>query len=147
MDKYVTVRDYYEKQCGCTAPSMINGKCIWNRKCNSRNIMYKITCRCCNMYYIGNTSRSFKQRTNEHVGDIRNYVINDEQSSALAEHFGNHIRSKFRDRLDNKFVRSMMKFEVLWKGDTLSCIHNFNSLNFHLCIAKKFKILKIIFCS
>ena len=53
--------------------------------------------------------------------------------------------SKFRDRLDNKFVRSMMKFEVLWKGDTLSCIHNFNSFNCHLCMAEKMEILKANF--
>jgi len=71
--------------------SLVNGRCIWNRKCNNQNIVYKITCQCCQMYYIGNTSRSFKERTNKHVGDIRNYVINDEQSLALAEHFGNHI--------------------------------------------------------
>jgi len=38
-----------------------------------------------------------------------------------------------------------MKFEVLWKSDTLNYIHNFNSFNFHLCMAEKLEILRANF--
>lgn len=145
LDKYIRVRNFYKKKHRYTAPSLVNGKCIWNRNCNKRNIAFKITCRYCQKYYIGNTIMSFKDRKNAHVGDIRNYVVNDEQSSAFAEYFGNYMRNTFRNRLDKNFVRSIMRFEILWKGNEINCVKNFNSFNCKLYMAEKLDILKVNF--
>ena len=51
-------------------------------KCTDRFLVYKFTCKCCQDFYIGQTSRPFKLRYNEH----KRAVSNSCDSSALSEH-------------------------------------------------------------
>ncbi len=40
--------------------------------CNTRNVIYLITCSLCNKQYVGETHRSFKERMKEHEGYVKN---------------------------------------------------------------------------
>jgi hypothetical protein len=53
-----------------------------NFNCNSKNVIYLITCKKCQIRYVGQTSRSLKERLNNHRSDIR---LN--KNTAVAKHF------------------------------------------------------------
>ena len=52
-------------------------KCHIN--CNSTNVLYYLSCNCCNgrTTYIGKTSTSLRIRTNNHISDIKTGNTND----------------------------------------------------------------------
>ena len=50
--------------------------------CSDRFLIYKFTCKICNDFYIGQTSRSFKLRFSEH----KRAIAKKQAKSALAEH-------------------------------------------------------------
>jgi sulfur relay (sulfurtransferase) complex TusBCD TusD component (DsrE family) len=46
--------------------------------CNSKNVIYLITCNTCQMQYVGETGRALKERLNNHRSDIKhagNYTL------------------------------------------------------------------------
>ena len=51
--------------------------------CTTRNVVYKISCRKCNFFYIGETSRRFCDRFLEHRG----YVLQKDLTKPVGEHF------------------------------------------------------------
>ena len=51
-------------------------------KCDDRFLVYKITCKVCNKFYIGQSSRTISSRLLEH----RRSINKKDQSSALSEH-------------------------------------------------------------
>ena len=59
--------------------------------CNDRLLVYKFTCKFCNEYYIGETSRPFAQRYKEHSRSLQNQ----DDKSALSC----HLKSVHQDQL------------------------------------------------
>lgn len=53
--------------------------------CKSENVIYLITCKRCNMRYVGETSRALCHRISEHLYNIRSG-----QPTAVADHFRRH---------------------------------------------------------
>ena len=51
--------------------------------CQTRNVIYCITCKKCNMQYVGETGRVAKDRFREHIG----YVENNQSEKATGWHF------------------------------------------------------------
>ena len=51
--------------------------------CQSKNILYCITCDKCSIQYIGETERTLQERFSEHKG----YAVNMITSKATGEHF------------------------------------------------------------
>ena len=51
--------------------------------CQTRNILYCITCTKCSLQYIGESERTLKERFSEHKG----YVVNSKLTKATGEHF------------------------------------------------------------
>ena len=51
--------------------------------CESKNVVYLITCARCNKQYVGETSRTYRKRILEH----RNYVKRKDMSAATGRHF------------------------------------------------------------
>ena len=73
-------------QTGKTVKSTANNfKTEINRpvNCQTRNILYCITCDRCSQQYIGESERTLQDRFSEHKG----YVNNSNQSKATGEHF------------------------------------------------------------
>ena len=58
-------KDFLDKKCNCNATSKINGK---QKK---KKIVYKATCRICDMIYTGNTQQNLKDKMNQHAQDVR----------------------------------------------------------------------------
>jgi hypothetical protein len=46
-----------------------------NLSCNSKNIIYLISCKKCNLQYVGETERELRQRTTDHRSNIRTNKI------------------------------------------------------------------------
>ena len=51
--------------------------------CQTRNILYCISCEKCSLQYIGESERSLKERFSEHRG----YVVNNLKNKATGEHY------------------------------------------------------------
>jgi hypothetical protein len=51
--------------------------------CQSKNLIYALECSVCHKQYVGETKRTFKERTAEHLGDIKNLRLN----KPLGKHF------------------------------------------------------------
>ncbi len=60
--------------------------------CNSTNLIYIIECTKCNEYYVGETSKTLRQRLTAHLSDIRN-----ELNKPVAEHFNDLYHSVHLD--------------------------------------------------
>ena len=59
--------------------------------CETRNVVYLLTCRKCKKQYVGQTYRTYKTRINEHFGYIRRKDLN----TATGKHFSQPGHSKF----------------------------------------------------
>ena len=53
--------------CNCRADTKVDGKCIYNDgDCKKAGVIYKLTCKCCNMFYIGKMQNYLKKRMAGH---------------------------------------------------------------------------------
>ena len=59
--------------------------------CETRNVVYLLTCRKCKKQYVGQTYRTYKTRINEHYGYIKRKDLN----TASGRHFSQPGHSKF----------------------------------------------------
>ena len=59
-----------DRECNCSLPSKVNGKCVYKGKCWSEYIIYKVKCSICDAIYIGNTQKTFKTRMDGHLSDL-----------------------------------------------------------------------------
>lgn len=53
--------------------------------CNTTNVINAITCKSCNIQYVGLTTHRLRNRFRAHLSDIRT-----EKSTNVARHFNNH---------------------------------------------------------
>ena len=64
--------DFIDRECNCrTGATPGQGLCPYRGNCRKSVIVYKVTCNCCNMIYIGNTQQQYKNRMNGHFNDRR----------------------------------------------------------------------------
>ena len=70
-----------------------------NFTCNSHHIIYLITCKQCNLLYVGITDRKLKERLTDHRSNIRN-----KKDTPIAEHFNVH-------GLDNLIIKPIFQFK------------------------------------
>ena len=73
--------------------------------CNSKNVIYLLTCKTCNKQYIGSTTRSFRERYNNYKSKFRKYFRCKTKNTIkknkpieqanLFEHFFEHIGENF----------------------------------------------------
>ena len=54
-------KDLMDRECNCSLPSKVNGKCVYEGKCRSKCIIYQVECSMCDAIYIGNTQQTFKK--------------------------------------------------------------------------------------
>ena len=63
-----------KKLCNCRSLNKVNGRCLYNENCELRCVIYKITCKCCEDFYIGKTQRELKSRCQEHYQDTGKFL-------------------------------------------------------------------------
>lgn len=126
-----------------------------NSTCDSKNVVYFIFCSKCNIYYIGETSKTIKERIYQHLYSISKFSKNInlslshfDQCSPVGEHFSridhsldhfsffvfqnNLIDSVVRKSVENNLINLFIKLNqtILNK-----LIPNFNNIN-KLCFSK-----------
>ncbi|OCT82174.1 hypothetical protein XELAEV_18024686mg [Xenopus laevis] len=87
----------------------------------TKNVKYLITCRNCNMQYVGQTSLSLRERIREHISDIWN-----KKPTNVSKHFlsctngnTNHFQIKVIERVtvpyrSENILQKILKQEVFW---------------------------------
>ena len=96
-----------------------------NTNCQTKNVIYLITCKKCNIQYIGQTKQPVSKRMNSHKFDVCSNYINPAFSTNVAVHFNstNHSMNDF----------SFMPIDVVNNGIDRLCketfwIHKLKSL-------------------
>ena len=70
-------KDLTYRTCNCSLPSKVNGKCVYEGKCRSKYLIYKLKCSMCDAIYIGNTQPTPKKRMDGHLSGILRLLKNE----------------------------------------------------------------------
>ena len=82
---------------------VIVGKCVW--------YSYKVTCRKCECFYIGNMQHKMKNWQRQHLDDVKKLIMRGKHSDSFAAHFVGHCTSGVKP--SNKELREMMKYQII----------------------------------
>ena len=97
-----------------------------NVDCQTKNLIYLISCKKCQTQYVGETARTLQSRISEHLG----YIKNQKLTKATGEHFNfkghkqsdlqesiieklNSTSEQFRKQREKMFIQ---KFNTKYKG-------------------------------
>ena len=128
-----------DRECNCSLPYKVKGKCVYKGKCRSRCIIYEVKCCACDAIYICNTQQTFKKRMDGHLSDIQRLLKNRQKSDSFAAHFVQHFNNT-KSRTD---LRKCMTFKVLKQLNLIGAMKTFTKPNCNLCMQERLTILKI----
>ena len=133
--------DFVDRECNCR-PSITKGHklCPYQGHCRKSVIVYKVTCKCCNMYYIGNTQQQYKNRMGGHFNDVQKLLSKDIKSDSYAKHFATHFKKGVKPTPTEQ--RAIQQFEVIWQGNPISASKTFGTRGCILCTREKIAIIK-----
>jgi hypothetical protein len=104
-----------------------------NTSCNTKNLIYVIICNRCNLFYVGETAKSLKERTSQHINHILNFVpYRKYENKEVARHFrskGHKINDfkifGFKSDLESDEIRKNMEQDLINKLNTnkIRCIN------------------------
>lgn len=60
IDDAEYIKKIQRGKCTCRSTHKHDGECLYKEECETKAVIYKISCKCCNSFYIGKTSRSLK---------------------------------------------------------------------------------------
>jgi len=108
-------------------------KLMNNTSCNTKNLIYVIICNRCNLFYVGETAKSLKERTSQHINHILNFVpYRKYENKEVARHFrskGHKINDfkifGFKSDLESDEIRKNMEQDLINKLNTnkIRCIN------------------------
>ena len=127
-----------DRECNCSLPSKVNGKCAYKGKCRSKCIIYEVTCSMCDAIYIGNTQQTPKKRMDGHFSDLLRPLKNRQKSDSFAAHFEQHFNTT-TSRTD---LRKYMKFKVIKQLNPIGAIKTSTKPNCNICMQERLTILK-----
>ena len=82
-----------------------------------------------------------KTRTQQHVQDVKRLFIEDKRSDSFAAHFAALVPEGTAKKNVKDFIK--VKVDILWHGDSLSCVKTFGTKGCKLC-SKGYSIIKLI---
>ena len=132
--------DFKDKKCNCRPGMIEHGMCPYRGNCLKMIVVYKVTCKCCNMIYIGNTQQRFKKRMEKHFNDVQKLVFKDIRSDSYARHFATHFKKGSKPK--PKELREIQQFEIIWQGEPLTTIKTFATRGCILCTRERIAIIK-----
>ena len=59
--KVLASKDFPHRYCNCNATMKVNGICTYKGECRKCCIVYKVTCKHCNDFYVGNNQNTLKK--------------------------------------------------------------------------------------
>ena len=83
----VISRDFCDLECNCNKLSKVDGRCIFGDDCRKSCVVYKVTCRECDEFYISNTQQKMKNCQGQHLNDVKKLVLRGESLDSFADHF------------------------------------------------------------
>ena len=112
--------------------------------CNSSNLVYIILCVKCNLFYIGETSKSFEERIIQHLDSILKFIPfkkhqNKEHAKHLNLHGHNYLSDfkccVFKDNLLDTEKKQVSEYDLVKiLKVTLKVLRLFNKFYFYLFI-------------
>lgn len=110
----------------------LNLNILSNASCETSNIIYVIICNKCKLYYVGETSKSLRERFKQHLNHIINFVpFVKYHDKVVARHFrsNNHSLSDlkvcvFKSDLNDTEIRKQKEQDLI----------NFLNIKNKLCI-------------
>ena len=127
-----------DRECNCSLPSKVNGKCVYEGKCGSKCIIYQVECSMCDAIYIGSTQQTFKQRLDGHFSNLLRLLKNRQKSDAFAAHIEQH----FNTTVSRTDLRNYMTFKVVEQLNPIGPMNKFTKPNCNLCMEEHLTILK-----
>ena len=131
-------KDLMYRECNCSLPSKVNGKCVYEGKCRSRCIIYELQCCICDAIYIWNTQQTFKKRMDGHFSDLQRLLKNGQKSDSFAAHFVQH----FNNTPSRTDLRKCMRFKLLKQLNPFGAMKKFTKPNCNPCMQECLTILK-----
>ena len=114
-----------DRECNCSLPLKVNGKCVYKGKCRSEYIIYKVKCSICDAIYMGNTQQTFKIRKDGHFSDLLHLFKNGKKSDLFAAHFKQH----FKATMSRTDLRKYMTFQVVNQLNPIGAMRTFKKPN------------------
>ena len=130
----IVSKDFKDRGCNCNAPSKVNGKCVYGG-CTTCCVVYQVTCKCCDMIYIGCTQNNVKKRINQHLGEVRKSVETGAKFDTFSDHFATHFIG--RDKITVGQIRPIISVEILWQGNPIGCMKTFSKRTCVLCMRER----------
>ena len=62
-------------------------------------------------------------------------------SDSFAVHFARHCTPKVK--LSSKELRAIMKYQIIWQGNPISCMKMFGKVDCSLCMRERIEISKV----
>ena len=93
---------------------------MFGGKCRSKIVVYKVTYRDTDKYYIGQTQNNVKKRINTHVSETTSLIKGGPGKDSFARHFVEAFEG--RKTTTAKEVKDKMKVELMWQGEAISCM-------------------------
>ena len=131
-------KDLMDRECNCSLPSKVKGKCVYEGKCWSKCIIYQGECCMCDAIYIDNTQQTFKKRMDGHFSDLLRLLKNGQKSDSFSAHFEQHFNTT-TSRTD---LRKYMTFKVVRQLNPIVAMKTFTKPNCNLCMEEHLTILK-----
>ena len=100
---------------------------LCNANCRSAGVVYILICIKCNIYYIGQTKRSFHKRFNEHLYNIYNFKLS-QFNSEIAIHC-NQKKHNLKNDLKYIIFKDNLHIDKIRLSCETDLIHIFISLN------------------
>ena len=127
-----------DRECNCSLPSKVNGKCVYKGKCRSRCIIYEVKCSMCDAIYIGNTHQTFKKIMDGHFSDLLRLLKNGKKTDLFPAHFKQH----FNATTPHTDLSKYMTFKILKQINPIGEMKRFTEPNCNLCMEERLTILK-----
>ena len=127
-----------DRECNCSLPSKVNGKCAYEGKCRSICIIYEVTCYMCDAIYIDNNQHTFKKRMDGHLSNLQRLLKNGQKSDSFSAHFVQH----FNNNTSCTDLRKCLTFKLIKQLNPIGAMKKFTKPNCNLCMQEHLKILK-----
>ena len=87
-----------------------------------------------------------KKRIDQHLNETRDLVNLEKHSDSFAKHFATHFAEerKFGRRIGIQDVRAIVRTEILWEGNPISCLKTFGKYSCRLCMQERVEIYKAL---
>ena len=129
-----------DRECNCSLPFKVDGKCVYKVKCRCECIIYKVKCSICDAIYIGNTQQTFKTRMYGHLSDLLLLFKNMQKPDLFAAHFEHH----FQATMSHTDLRKYKTCKVVKQINLIGAMKTITKPNYNLFIEEHLTILKKI---